>query len=209
MGRRIWVGVYALAMALVEAAVVVYLRALHPEPASMSVLVTVLPVRLVGIEVAREAATLVMLLGVAMLAGRDRWERFLYFCLAFGIWDLGYYGWLWVMIRWPHSLFTWDVLFLIPVPWLAPVLAPVIVSVGLVAGSWLFLGRATKPQVPRWVWGLAGVGVVLVLLSFTLDYRYVLMQVEPQGFRWGLFGVGVGFVGLALAKLGRPLTPSP
>ena len=83
-----------------------------------------------AIEIGREAATLIMLLGVAMLAGADRWERFLAFCLSFGVWDIFYYAWLWIFVRWPASLFTWDLLFLIPVPWIGPVLAPVLVSVG-------------------------------------------------------------------------------
>ena len=84
----------------------------------------------------REAATLVMLLGVAMLAGTDRWDRIALFCIAFGVWDIAYYVWLWVFLRWPPSLLTWDVLFLIPVPWVGPVVAPVIVSVVMIVGGW-------------------------------------------------------------------------
>src|SRR5882672_6825963 len=118
-----------------------------------------------------------MLLAVAMLASEDRWERFLVFSLAFGIWDIFYYMWLWVFIGWPPSLLTWDVLFLIPVPWLAPVLAPAIVSVCLVAGAlWLLaLHRrgATPPFAPL-EWVLAGAGAALVLLAFTLDHRYAV-----------------------------------
>src|SRR5882672_5956538 len=98
-----------------------------------------------------------MLLAVAMLASEDRWERFLVFSLAFGIWDICYYAWLWVFIGWPPSLLTWDVLFLIPVPWLAPVLAPLIVSACLVAGALWGLtlhARGATPRFPRVVWVL-------------------------------------------------------
>ncbi len=199
--RALWVAVYAIAMAAVESAVVVYLRALHPVDPPVAALLAVMPDRLVTIEVGREAATIVMLLAIAILAGRDRWERFLYFSLAFGIWDIGYYGWLWAFIGWPPSLFTWDVLFLIPVPWLAPVLAPLVVSACLVAGSlWLLAlqARGTTPRLTWFVWGLAGVGAILVLLSFTLDYRFVAERAEPPGFRWGLFGSGVGMAVTAL-----------
>ena len=192
--RAIWVCIYAVAMAAVESAVVVYLRALHPVDAPVAALLAVIPGRLISIEVGREAATLVMLLAVAMLAGRDRWERFLVFALAFGIWDIFYYVWLWVFIRWPPSLLTWDVLFLIPVPWIAPVLAPLIVSSGLVAGALSGLAlhaRGATPRLLPLVWILAGAGAVLVLLSFTLDYRYVVDRLEPSSFRWGLFGTGV------------------
>ncbi|HEV8263801.1 MAG TPA: hypothetical protein VGQ06_02545 [Gemmatimonadales bacterium] len=176
-------------MAAVESAVVAYLRALHPGDPPPTVLLYAMPDRLIAIEVGREAATLVMLLAVAILAGRGRWERFLYFSLAFGIWDICYYVWLWVFIAWPPSLLTWDVLFLIPVPWLAPVLAPVIVSVCLVAGaSWLLAlearGGGATPAIPRWAWAVAAAGGVLVLVSF--------MRAEPPAFRWELFGIGVG-----------------
>jgi len=195
-------------MAAVEAAVVVYLRALHPVDAPVAALLAVIPDRLIAIEVGREAATLVMLLAVAVLAGRDRWERFLYFSLTFGVWDICYYLWLWVFIGWPPSLVTWDVLFLIPVPWLAPVLAPLIVSVCLVAGSvWLLTLRArgTMAGFPQLVWVVVSVGAALVLLSFTLDYRAVIERTEPAAFRWALFGTGVGagLVALVAAALRR------
>jgi hypothetical protein len=204
--RAIWVSLYAVAMATVEAAVVVYLRALHPVDAPVAALLAVIPDRLITIEVGREAATLVMLLTVAVLAGRDRWERFLFFSLTFGIWDICYYVWLWVFIGWPPSLLTWDVLFLIPVPWLAPVLAPLIVSVCLVAGSvWLLTLRARGASlaVPPLVWLLAAAAAVLVLLSFTLDYRAVIERIEPTGFRWGLFVTGVAGGLIALVAAAR------
>jgi hypothetical protein len=187
MTRAWWVGIYAVAMAAVESAVVVYLRALHPGDVPVNVLLYVIPDRLITIEVGREASTLVMLLAVAALAGRGRWERFLYFSLAFGVWDICYYAWLWVFIGWPPSLLEWDVLFLIPVPWLAPVLAPLIVSVCLVAGSaWLLAleARGTSPRIPRLAWAVAFAGAGLVLLSF--------IGAQPPAFRWEVFGIGVG-----------------
>src|SRR5512134_2459669 len=141
-----WIAAYAVAMAFVEAAVVVYLRALAPEQGPLEVLRTVLPQRIVPIEVAREAATLVMLLAVAVLAGRGGWQRFLVFAIAFGVWDIFYYVWLRVFIGWPRSLLDWDVLFLIPVPWIGPVLAPILVSLGLVSGAlWLLLRQSRDP----------------------------------------------------------------
>jgi hypothetical protein len=190
-----WVCLYGVAMAAVEAAVVVYLRALHAGPAPVTVFLAVIPDPLIAIEVGREAATIVMLVAVATLAGRDRWERFLYFALAFGVWDIGYYAWLRLFIGWPPSLLTWDVLFLIPVPWLAPVLAPLVVSAALIMGSLAVLGRHARgvtSHLPRAVWMLAGGGAALVLLSFMLDYRFALERLEPTAFRWGLFGGGVG-----------------
>jgi hypothetical protein len=197
--RPIWVALYAIAMAFVEAAVVVYLRDLAPTLGQVP-----------AIEQGREAATLVMLLAVAVLAGADSWARFLFFCLAFGIWDLFYYAWLRILIGWPPSLLTPDVLFLIPVPWVAPVLAPVIVSLGLVAGSLWLLGlraRGATLRFARWVWALAFGGGALVLLSFTLDYRRALHSLDPPAFRWIMFAIGVSVAGTALVAGVRRLQP--
>src|SRR5256885_8971086 len=184
-------------MAAVESAVVVSLRALHTGAAPLSVLQYALPDRLVLIEVAREVATLVMILAVAALAARSAREAFLYFALMFGVWDVFYYIWLWVFIGWPPSLFTWDVLFLIPVPWLGPVLAPLIVSLCLVAGALWLLSRPLV-RLSRRAWVLAGLGCAVVLLSFTIDYRYALARADPPRFRWEIFwaGIVIGAVGV-------------
>ena len=174
---------------------------------------------MVAIEIGREAATLVMLLGVAMLAGVDRWDRIPLFCVAFGVWDIAYYIWLWVFLRWPPSLFTWDVLFLIPVPWVGPVVAPVIVSVVLIAGGLLLLRRRAGGQAGGRSGGravgfspalqaLALAGGALVLGSFMLDFQVVVRQMEPLPFRWGLFGSGVALAVVALVLALRPPSSS-
>jgi hypothetical protein len=198
-----WLVTYAVAMAYVESAVVVYLRAIY-YPQGFTFPLAPLPPGMAAIEIGREAATLVMLLGVAMLAGMQRWERFLAFGVSFGVWDLFYYVWLWLLIGWPPSLLTWDVLFLIPVPWIGPVLAPVIVSVLLVVGGLLLWRKGARGEPVRFpipLRILALTGALLVLGSFVLDFRLVLRQMEPPPFRWGLFGIGVslGVVALVLA----------
>lgn len=118
--------VYAVAMAFVESAVVVYLRLLIPATrAATEVPFSALVYRT---EVAREAATIVMLLAVAYLAF-ERWSmRALAFLWIFAIWDFCYYVFLKLIIGWPESLATKDVLFLIPVPWIAPVWFPIACS---------------------------------------------------------------------------------
>jgi len=208
MRNALWVSCYAIAMAAVESAVVVYLRALHTGAAPLSVLQYQLPAHLLAIEVAREAATLVMLIAVAAVASRNAWEGLLYFALAFGLWDIFYYVWLWVFIGWPPSLFTWDVLFLIPVPWLAPVLAPLIVSLCLVAGA-LWLLSSSALRLSRISWVLAIVGSVIVLLSFTVDYRYALTRADPPRFRWEIFwpGIVIGVGGVVWGSRRRVFPP--
>ncbi|HET9385883.1 MAG TPA: hypothetical protein VFO67_12100 [Gemmatimonadales bacterium] len=189
--RPLWVTLFAIAFAAVEAAVVVYLRALHTgATAPLGVIQVELPVQLLTVEVAREAATIVMLCAIGALAGRYAWEGFLYFALAFGVWDIFYYLWLFVFIGWPPSLLTWDVLFLIPVPWLGPVIAPVIVSLCLAGGALWLLSRP-ELRLSRRAWVLASVGSALVLVSFMIDARYALLRTDPPRFRWEIFVPGV------------------
>lgn len=135
---------FAVAFGFVEAAVVVYLRAaiglLPGSAGSLTELqhssasyqqaqsVSQFPQGLLTIEVLREAATIIMLVSVAMLAAPKAKERWAVFLWAFAIWDLFYYLGLWATVRWPSSLNDLDVLFLIPVPWVAQVWFPVLVS---------------------------------------------------------------------------------
>ena len=150
------------------------------------------------VEVVREAATLLMLAGVASVAAERRmWLSA--FAIGFGVWDIFYYVFLRLLLGWPASLFTWDVLFLIPAPWAAPVLAPVIVSLSLVAGGMVGLKRAV--HLSWWHWAGIGSGAVAILLSFLWDSPNVLAGGFPHSFFWGLFAAGeaVGFGSFLIA----------
>ena len=119
------VAVFGIAFGWDEAVVVVYLRAaLGISTDSFSNL----PSMYASIETFREAATMVMLLAVAFVSAKVFRERVAVFLWAFAFWDLSYYAGLWATIKWPSSLLTPDVLFLIPVPWLAQVWFPIVVS---------------------------------------------------------------------------------
>ena len=205
--RRITLGLilFGIAFGYVEAAVVVYLRTIH-EPvrervhpgvsaAEVFPLLTVDELRnaapeqakLVRVEVAREGATLLMLAGVASVAVERRmWLAV--FAVGFGVWDIFYYVFLRVLLGWPASLFTWDVLFLIPAPWAAPVLAPVIVSLSLIAAGLAALKSEVRLQ--RWHWAGIGCGAVVILLSFLWDSPNVLAGGFPHPYSWGLFAAG-------------------
>jgi hypothetical protein len=103
---------------------------------------------LTQVEVAREAATLVMLVAVAVLAGRTLRRRLAAFFVAFAVWDLTYYLFLRVLDGWPTSLLDLDVFFLIPVPWVGPVATAVVASgVVLVISSWAYLAEP-RPRAP-------------------------------------------------------------
>lgn len=205
--RRITLGLilFGIAFGYVEAAVVVYLRSIHEpvrarvhpgvSPAEVFPLLTFDELRtaapeqakLVRVEVVREAATLLMLAGVAWVAlERRMWLSA--FAVAFGVWDIFYYVFLRLLTGWPASLFTWDVLFLIPAPWAAPVLAPVIVSLSVVVAGIIALKRAVLLK--RWHWAGIGCGGVAILLSFLWDSPNVLAGGFPHPFFWGLFAAG-------------------
>ena len=124
LGQRFfWVSVYAIAMALLEAVVVAYLRALLLITDEHVALGSYIP-----LEIGREVATIVMLVAVGWLAGRKGSDRLAYGLFAFGLWDIWYYIWLKVLIDWPETLLDWDILFLIPLRWWGPVLSPVLIA---------------------------------------------------------------------------------
>jgi hypothetical protein len=144
--------------------------------------------RLVGTEVVREGATLLMLAGVALAAARE-WRLWLpAFAVAFGTWDIFYYVFLRVLAGWPASLLTWDVLFLIPVPWAAPVLAPVIVALSIVAMGLVSLRGAVRTRMLHRI--ALGVGGCLILVSFMWDSPNLLAGWMPHPFAWTIFGAG-------------------
>jgi hypothetical protein len=128
------------------------------------------------------------------------------FVIAFGTWDITFYVFLKMLLDWPASPFTWDILFIIPVPWVSPVLAPVLVSAAMIgAGIWHLRREAHNPiRLGRWNWTGIVVGATTIVLSFTLDYRNVVGAGMPHPFHWTLFGVGmtIGVMGYASAAVG-------
>ena len=140
------VAAWAVAFALVEATVVVYLRKLFALPTGMTYRggFSHFPASLLGYEQVREAATMVMLLVIGFLAGRDWWQRLAFWLFAFGMWDIFYYVWLYAYLRWPSSLGTRDLLFLIPREWWAPVWQPVLSSLAFIAVAVLILAKTRR-----------------------------------------------------------------
>lgn len=200
--RALVVALFAFAMAYLESAVVVYLqRALSMTP------LTLFPLRdqttlggLGNIEVGREVATIVMLATMGWLAGRTSLERLAWTSVAFGIWDIGYYFWLWIFIGWPTSLGTTDLLFLLPVPWVAPVAAPMLVSValigfGLIVALRIRMGETFTLKPKNWL--LLIIGGVVVIVSFTLQESRIRDGAMPTVFAWPIFALGI-----AIATLG-------
>jgi hypothetical protein len=190
---------FAVAMAYVEAAVVVYLRGLF-YPDGFSLPLKDLPDRYIVIELCRELATLIMLLTVAGLAGKRPWERFGYFLILFGVWDIFYYVWLAATLGWPASLFDWDILFLIPFPWIGPVIAPVAISCEMVICGYLIAGRFAsggdfRATSVSWILSLAATAVILY--SFMGDTDATLRLQPPRPYRYELLAAGLLLYGFA------------
>lgn len=203
--RLLVVTAFALAMAWVESAVVFYLRTMidriepyQPNP---------LPIvgGLVGAELVREAATIVM------LAGWNFRARFGYFLIAFGLWDLGYYAFLKVLTGWPHSPLDWDILFLLPLPWWGPVLAPsliaaLMIGVGTLITQTETCSRQCWPTPRAWLTAIVGAG--LALFSFMQDALQVadrgeaaLRTLLPVAFNWPLFALGLALMAVPFGQL--------
>ena len=122
--------IFGIAMAHLEGVVVVYLRkalGMLDSESNRESVEKISPMYL-KIEMTREAATIIMLVVIAYLVGSSWLERGIFFLWTFAFWDLFYYLSLYILIKWPPTLKTIDVLFLIPKPWIAPVWFPIGVS---------------------------------------------------------------------------------
>ncbi len=186
---------FAIAFGYLEASVVVYLRNLY-YPDGFSFPLVIIPSHPLVVELFRELSTLVMLASVAFLVGRRFWECFGYFIILFGIWDIFFYLWLKATINWPPSLFTWDILFLLPIPWIGPVIAPVLVSVLMIGcGTMLTYKYATKAdyrfQPPLLAWLLSLAGIAVILYSFMYDTAATFRQQLPQPYPYALLVIGL------------------
>ena len=231
--------VVGVSFGYIEAAVVVYLRGyyeplhqrLYPERAAGDLL-PLIPLEAwpefgvagcnwQAVELYREVATLVLLVGVAIMVGRGFHHGLAAFVFVFGLWDVWYYVFLWLLIDWPSSLMTWDILFLVPIPWVAPVLAPSLVALTMVIGGATVLWGEDQPGAqatgqprcdpslalgagkdshclstafrPRVAdWCLMIAGGGIIWLSFCWEYADIQAGHYPQTYPWPVFAVGLG-----------------
>jgi hypothetical protein len=210
----IWLTVFSIAMGYLETSVVVYLRKIY-YPDGFGFPLNPIGKDIVITELLREVSTLIMLTGVAVLAGKNALQRLAFFLFSFAVWDIFYYVFLYVLIGWPQSLMTWDILFLIPMPWVGPVLSPLIITLLMIlfAGITVFFDlKGIKARVNLKEWLLFITGAVTVIISWTWDYsRYIIsnnpdesiwsfsskealfeasQKYVPQSFNWLLFILG-------------------
>ncbi|MDP4224718.1 MAG: hypothetical protein Q8868_15530 [Bacteroidota bacterium] len=210
----ILVTVFSIAMGFMESAIVIYLREiLYPEGFAFPL--KAMPADLSLTECLREVATIVMLLAIGFMAGKSFSQRFAWFIYAFAIWDIFFYVFLKILINWPVSVMTWDLLFLIPVIWTGPIITPVIVSVTMILLSMVILyfsGKEVFSRILIYEWILIISGALGIFISFIWDFsKYIsryysirelfmklqdqsvmqtIMSYSPAKFNWGFFTAG-------------------
>lgn len=203
MWNWVWIVIVAVAFAWVESAVVVYLREIYFDGSFYFPIVVewkdgkYVVDYLLRIEFAREIATIIMLGAVGCIAGKNALQKFCFFMIAFGIWDVFYYIWLRVMAGWPESLLTWDLLFFVPLPWVGPVITPVLIALAMVAAGSLIIYFDEKDFVIRlrWYdWAIElGCGL-LMIIAFCWDWKNIIRLPDgvprdgiPNPFAWWLY----------------------
>jgi hypothetical protein len=186
--RMIWLTAFSIAMGFLETAVVFYLRKLY-YPHGFQFPLVPIDNDIAMVEFLREAATIIMLLGIGIIAGKNTSQKFSIFIYCFAVWDIFYYVFLKLLLGWPESLFTWDILFIIPVPWVGPVLAPCIVSftlIALTASVIYFQEKGYDAHLKIREWVLFIIGSLVIIFSFMLDYFKYLANGSADSHVWTL-----------------------
>ena len=135
-----------------------------------------------------------MLSSIAWIMAKWRWERFGWFLFVFGIWDIFYYFWLKVLVNWPSSILDWDILFLVPLPWISPVIAPVMIALSMsVIGYWMIhITTSSNQYRPGAIgWSLGLFGTALILFSFMSDTGAILHHEIPKPYPYWLLALGI------------------
>ena len=180
--------IFSIAMGFMESAIVVYLRKIY-YPTGFQFPLIPIDNDIAQVEFFREAATIIMLLWIGILVGRTVSQKFAFFIFCFAVWDLFYYIFLKLLIDWPKSLLTWDILFLIPVPWVGPVIAPCIVSATMIILTLLIVYYSEKrinTRINGKEWGLLSLGSLTVIASFVWDYFQFHRKVYADQVTWTL-----------------------
>ena len=207
--------IFATAMGFLEAIVVVYIRELY-YPDGFRFPLKELPPWLIIVEWIREISTLLMLGTVGWISGKTFLKRFSVFLFIFGIWDIIYYIGLKIFLDWPESLLTWDILFLIPITWVGPVLAPVLCSLLMITTAVLFdflYSNKNLKKLKTKELLLLFAGATMIYFTFTVDFGMMIIKGhflpkyftlaenpdflellttwEPNRFNWVIFAIGL------------------
>lgn len=208
--KLLWLSIFAIAIAYLEATVVIYLRQIY-YPDNLQV---IFPPKMFSsfsliVELIREATTIIIMLSVAFMVETKKGTRiFAAFIFQFGVWDIFYYVWLKATIGWPVSWTEWDILFLIPWTWLGPWICPVVISILFVSWSSIVLFSEREYFLSRANLWLFITGSNLALISFLQPaFPYIFEnRVEdfqnylPSTFWWSVFIPGVLLMAAGLIR---------
>lgn len=193
MKKILYLVILGISFGYIEAAVVYYLRKLC-YPSGFFFPLVLPSLNIIGVEIAREVATIFLLLSFSFLIdkGIKKWG---YFCIVFGIWDIFYYVFLFILLKWPPSFFTYDILFLIPVAWVSPVLCPLMVSSILILYGFFIL-RTEKINISKKDKLMLVFSLFFIFLSFTFKSFqnpdvYISKKLTVYDFPWILFLTGL------------------
>lgn len=187
--------IFGIAMGFLEAIVVIYLRQIY-YPQGFNFPLAPLSLQMFFVECLREICTIVMLISVGIITGKNYLQKFSYFIYTFAIWDIFYYVGLKLLLNWPPSFLTWDILFLIPLPWIGPVLVPIICSLTMIflAGSIIWLQEKGCTRVRLSELGLVLGGAFAIFYTFISEYK-------PTCYNWRLFIFGEVLILCALVLM--------
>lgn len=174
----LYLSTLAIAMGILEAIVVVYLRELY-YPSGFHFPLQPIPERILLTEMLREVCIIVMIVAVTASIANTFYLRLSYFLFIFGAWDIFYYVGLKVLLDWPPDLLTWDILFLIPVTWAGPVLAPLVSAITMIVlGIFIYTlyRRFGIVRAGLGVWLLMGLGALIIFLTYTWDYSMIIIK---------------------------------
>ncbi|MDA3953848.1 MAG: hypothetical protein PF485_09385 [Bacteroidales bacterium] len=226
----IWVSVFAVTMGIFEGSVVVYLRALY-YPEGFNFPLAPIDNQIAITELIRELASLFMLLSVGIVAGKNFSQRFAWFIYSFAIWDIIYYVFLYLILGWPESLLTWDILFLLPIIWTGPVIAPVLLSILMIILAMIIyhfnFKYNYKVKILRKEWLALILGSITVFISFIWDFcRFIIRNISlseiknltfkdklfnlsvkyiPESFNWIIYVAGVIIIIVGIVNLYKRL----
>jgi hypothetical protein len=199
-----WLTLFSIAMGFMEAAIVIYLRKIY-YPSGFAFPLVPIDLPIAKVELFREFSTIIMLLAIGILSGNNAAEKFAGFIFSFGIWDIFYYVFLKIFLDWPESFFTADILFLIPFPWIGPVIAPCITSatmIALASSVFYFSNKSKIVNIKRNEWLLFITGSIVTIFSYMWNYLKAAAMIGPDfqmsgissyvpgGFNWLMFLTG-------------------
>ncbi|MGC8943970.1 MAG: hypothetical protein ACP5IV_00440 [Caldisericia bacterium] len=124
---------------------------------------------------------------IGPLSGKNFIQKLSYFIYTFGVWDIFYYITLKIFLNRPQSILAWDILFLIPVPWIRPVIAHVtcastMILMGIIIINFEESGINMKIDFFEWIFII--LGSLIILFTFIYDYlKLIIDGIIKYGFK--------------------------